>query len=146
MTQNQDYRVIFTETRLSGVGDHHGRLLHFLFAVAMMPSCYRGQSASSKISRSNDHIATSCCEDINAQQVSGVVTNERHSKVTPEELSRKWNIGLQAAKDTLAATTQRGIRTAVHPMTRRVRVDHLDLHRPQLCGMWFVDTMLSKVN
>ena len=34
-----------------------------------------------------------------------VITNDRHSKVTPEELARKWNVGLQTAKDTLQVTT-----------------------------------------
>ena len=74
-----------------------------------------------------------------------VVTNERHSKVTPEELSRKWSVGLQTAKDTLRVLTQKGIRTAIHPMTRRVRVDHLHLHRQRLRGTWYTDTLLSKV-
>ena len=66
-------------------------------------------------------------------------------KVSPEELARKWNIGLQTAKDTLKVTTQIGIRTAVHPMTRRVRVDHLDLHRTRLHGTWYADTLFAKV-
>ena len=42
-------------------------------------------------------------------------------------------------------TTQCGIRTAVHPMTRRVRVDHLNLHRTRLRGTWYADTLLAKV-
>jgi hypothetical protein len=70
---------------------------------------------------------------------------DRHSKVGPEELSRKWNIGLQMAKDTLDGTTQHGVRMAVHPMLRRLRVDHLHLHRPGLKGMWLLDTMIAKV-
>jgi hypothetical protein len=44
---------------------------------------------------------------------------DRHSKVGPEELSRKWNIGLQMAKDMLEVTTQHGVWMAVHPMSRR---------------------------
>jgi hypothetical protein len=59
-----------------------------------------------------------------------VLTSDMHSKVGPEELSRKWNIGLETAKATLDVTTQHGVRTAVHPMSRRLRVDHLHLHRP----------------
>ena len=74
-----------------------------------------------------------------------MMSNDRHSKVNAEELSRKWRIGLQTAKDTLQVTTQNGIRTAVHPMTRRLRVDHLDLHRPRLRGTWFCDTVAAKV-
>jgi hypothetical protein len=69
----------------------------------------------------------------------------RHSKVGLEELSRKWNIGLQTAKDTLDASTQHGVQTAIHPMSRRLRVDHLHLHRPRLQGMWFIDTLVLKV-
>ena len=40
---------------------------------------------------------------------------DRHSKVGPEELARKWNIGLQTAKDTLEATTQHGVRNSSAP-------------------------------
>jgi Reverse transcriptase (RNA-dependent DNA polymerase) len=95
------------------------------------------------------NIATTYREDIDQREderkASGVITSERHSRVTPEEVARKWNIGLQTAKDTLRVTTQKGIRTAIHPMTRRVRVDHLHLHRHRLKGTWYADTLLSKV-
>jgi hypothetical protein len=40
---------------------------------------------------------------------------------------------------------QHGMQMAIHPMTRRVRVDHLNLHQQQLRGTWFADTLLSKV-
>jgi hypothetical protein len=82
---------------------------------------------------------------IKKRKESGVLTTDRHSKVGPEELSRKWNIGLQMAKDTLDATTKHGVRTAVHPMSWQLRVNHLHLHRPRLKGMWFLDTMIAKV-
>jgi len=82
---------------------------------------------------------------IERRKASSVITNDRHSKVGPEELARKWNVGLQTAKDTLKVTTQKGIRTALHPMSRRVRVDHLHLHRPMLRGTWYCDTLLAKV-
>ena len=73
------------------------------------------------------------------------MTNDRHSKVAPEEVARKLNIGLQTAKDTLKVTTQAGIRAAIHPMIRRLRVDQLHLHRQRLRGTWYMDTLLSKV-
>jgi hypothetical protein len=76
---------------------------------------------------------------------SSILTMDRHSKIGPEELSRKWNISLQTARDTLAVTTQHGVWMAVHPMLRRLRVDHLHLHRPRLLGMWFLDTLIVKV-
>jgi hypothetical protein len=74
-----------------------------------------------------------------------VLTLDRHSKVGPEELSRKWNIGLETAKATLDVTMQHGVQTAVHPMSRRLRVDHLHLHRPRLKGTWYLDTLIAKV-
>ena len=78
------------------------------------------------------NIASTYCDDVDGwsdeRKISSVITNDRHSKATPEELARKWSIGIHTTKDTVRVTTQRGIRTAVHPMTRRVRVDHLNLH------------------
>jgi Reverse transcriptase (RNA-dependent DNA polymerase) len=91
------------------------------------------------------NIATAYRDDIDQRRASGVITNDRHSKVSPEELAKKWQIGIQSAKDTLQVTTQLGIRTALHPMIRRVRVDHLNIHRPRLRGQWFADTVHSKV-
>ena len=41
-------------------------------------------------------------------------------------------IGIDKAKQMLAATTQKGVRTAVFPINKRYRVDHLDLHRTRL--------------
>jgi hypothetical protein len=71
---------------------------------------------------------------------------DRHSNVGPEELSRKWNIGLETAKATLDAMMQHGDRTEVHPMSRRIRVDHLHLHlhRPRLQGTWYLDIFYCK--
>ncbi len=77
--------------------------------------------------------------------IGAILTSERHSSVTFENLSRKWNIGLETAKRTLQVTTQQGVRTAVHPLHRRYRVDHLHLNRRRLNGDWFTDTLFSKV-
>jgi hypothetical protein len=38
-----------------------------------------------------------------------VLTLDRHSKVCLEELSRKWNIGLEMANATLDVMTQHGV-------------------------------------
>jgi hypothetical protein len=59
------------------------------------------------------NIAMTYCADIDKveehRKVAGVITNDLHSNVTPKELSRKWNIGIQTAKDTLGVTTQHGV-------------------------------------
>ena len=52
------------------------------------------------------------------------ITSERHSSITPENLARKWNIGLDTAKRTLQITTQNGVRAEIHPLHRQYRVDH----------------------
>ncbi|KAI2489216.1 Reverse transcriptase (RNA-dependent DNA polymerase) [Fragilaria crotonensis] len=77
--------------------------------------------------------------------ISAAITSDRHAKVTPENLAAKWNVGIETAKRTLQVTTQRGIRTAIHPVHRRYRVDHLHLNRRRLNGDWFTDTLFSKV-
>ena len=76
--------------------------------------------------------------------IGAMLTSERHSSVTFENLSRKWNIGLETAKRTLQVTTQQVIWTAVHPLHRQYRVDHLHLTRRRLNGDWFTDTLFSK--
>jgi hypothetical protein len=77
--------------------------------------------------------------------IAAVETNSRHSLVTPEEVSRKWRIGLETAQQTLRVTTQQGIRTALHPITRRYRVDHIDLNRNRLNSPFYTDSLFSKV-
>ena len=77
--------------------------------------------------------------------IAATITGEQHSTLTPENLARKWNIGLEMAKQTIHVTTQRGIRTAIHPLHRRYRVDHLHLNRRRLNGKWFTDTLFSPV-
>lgn len=76
--------------------------------------------------------------------LSKLVTEKRHSPITPEEVSQKFGIGLDTAKKTIQVTTQRGIRHAIHPLHRRYRTDHLDLHRRRLGGTWFMDTLIAR--
>jgi hypothetical protein len=59
-----------------------------------------------------------------------------------ENLSRKWNIGLETVMQTIQVTTQHRIRTAFHPLHQRYRVDHVHLTRRRLK---FTDTLFSKV-
>ena len=65
--------------------------------------------------------------------------NTRHSFITAENLVRKMNIGLEKANKMMRATKKKGIIPAVHPITRRYRVDHLDLHTAILARKWYVD-------
>ena len=78
-------------------------------------------------------------------EIGAAFTSKRHSSVTFENLSRKWNIGLETAKRTLQVTMQQGVRTAMHPLHRRYWIGHLHLNRRRLNGDWFTDTLFSKV-
>ena len=80
------------------------------------------------------------------RRVSSIDSNDRHSQIGPEELARKWNVGIQTVKDTFDVTTQHGDCTAVQPMTRQLRVDHLHIHRRLLKKTWFVENLMSKVH
>jgi hypothetical protein len=77
-----------------------------------------------------------------------VASKTRHSKVSPEHLSRAWNIGLDRAKDTLRVTTQKGIRYSIHPIHHRYRVNHLlhlGLQARRIVRQFYVDHMQSRV-
>ena len=54
------------------------------------------------------------------------------SVIMSEEVSHKFNIGIDKSKDTLKVTTQKGIIHAVHPVHRRYRVDNMQLNRNNL--------------
>jgi hypothetical protein len=65
-------------------------------------------------------VATHICDDdvqlaemnlhgVRVASVSATFSKTRHSKVNAEELSRRWQIGLQMARDTLKMMTQFGI-------------------------------------
>ena len=85
-------------------------------------------------------------ESVLVRNISAMTSRERHARVTAEDLASRWGIGIATAKATLKATTQLGIRTAVHPLTRRYRTDliHATSAR-RLKGRWFTDTLFAKI-
>jgi hypothetical protein len=64
----------------------------------------------------------------------------RHSSVSPEDLSKQWQIGLEQSKETLKRTTQRVIQLAVMPLARQYRADKM-FQTKLLAGKWASDTM-----
>ena len=94
-------------------------------------------------------MASTYCKDVDGctenRRVISIVSNDRHSYIGPEELARKWKVGIQTVKDTLEVTTQRGVFTVVQHMKKRLRVDHFHQHRPLLRGTWFADNLMSKI-
>ena len=72
------------------------------------------------------------------------MTKDRHHAITPDLISRKWGCGLITAKNTLNATTQLGVRSAIGPLTRRYKTDLLQLHYRRINTTFYTDTMFSK--
>ena len=73
-----------------------------------------------------------------------VVQTKRHSSVTPQELSEVFGIGHIQAQRTLHATTQRGMRSAILPLSRRYRADRI-LQEKRLAGKFATDTLYYKL-
>ncbi len=53
------------------------------------------------------------------------VSDERHMKVTAELIAEKFGISIPRAQRTLRVTTQRGVRSAILPISRRYRADRM---------------------
>ena len=62
--------------------------------------------------------------------------------MSPAKLAKNWGIGLETAKQTLKVTTQRGVRTVLHPsLSRRYRTNDRQLRYRRLGVELFSDTM-----
>ena len=72
------------------------------------------------------------------------VSNERHSAITSEQLCERWNIGLNHAKQTLKVTTQRGVRSAILPLSQRYRTDRMYNQRKLRGQKFYTDTLIGK--
>ena len=71
-------------------------------------------------------------------------SKSRHSDVTASDLSERWCISLFQATETLKRTTQRFVRSAILPLSRRYRADRM-FELPRLRGDWFTDTLDGRV-
>ena len=78
-------------------------------------------------------------------QVDSVISSKRKPKTTPEELSKKWCIGLDTANKTLRCTTQSGMRNIFVPSDRKVRMKAQWLKYPSINVKMYGDAMHSKV-
>jgi hypothetical protein len=72
------------------------------------------------------------------------VSQKRHSQISPDQLSERWNIGLNQAKKTLQVTTQKGVRSAILPLSRRYRTDRMFNQRKLRGQKFFTDTLFGK--
>jgi hypothetical protein len=73
-------------------------------------------------------------------QVSAIDSTRTKHAIEPDALAKRWNIGIEKAKNTLQVTTQKGIRTAVHPVQRRFKTAQPHLRKRRLEGPFYSDT------
>jgi len=74
------------------------------------------------------------------------LTSVSKPRLEPEALAKRWGIGLKAARETLKHTTQRAVRTVLHPsLSRRFRTNDRQLRYRRLPLTMFTDTLLTKV-
>jgi hypothetical protein len=72
------------------------------------------------------------------------VINERHLKVTAQVLAERFGISIPQAQRTLRVTTQRGVRSAILPISQRYRADRM-FSVKRLNGKFATDTVYGKV-
>ena len=91
----------------------------------------------------DDDISVKPDEDAGTSDIPTIPTfqsSDRHTDVSPEDLSERWHIPIQQAINTLKNTTQRFLRSATLPLSRRYRADRM-FERKTLSGKWSTDTM-----
>ena len=71
---------------------------------------------------------------------SSLQSSKRHTDVIPEDLSERWFISLNTANETMKCTTQRFLRSALVPLTRRYRVDRM-YKAKRITSTWSTDTI-----
>jgi hypothetical protein len=94
----------------------------------------------------DDQFATDLAKDVKVtySSIASTSTGPKQAKLTAPELSRKWNIGLEAAKRTLKVTTQRGIRNVTHKnLTRRFPTNDRHFKYRHLNTTLFKDTLIA---
>jgi hypothetical protein len=76
-------------------------------------------------------------------KVSSAKSTKRQSGIGPEELAKRWGIGLETATRILKVTTQRGIRNVSEPLHRRFRTRTQQMRYRHLNSRFYSDTMFA---
>jgi hypothetical protein len=109
-----------------------GTLIQRLISSVRIASCYNDEEDLTDVETGHRKLAA-------------VDTRARHQALTVEEVSQKFGIGLETARQTLKATTQYEIRHAVHPLSRRYRTDIMQTKRQRLNDRFYMDTIFSGI-
>ena len=107
-------------------------LQHTIYNPIMVASLMSSQVQVAEIA------TRSALQDVPSAQMFQL--KERHSTVTPSDLSERWYIGLGQVTQTLKVTTQRLMHSTILPLAWRYHVDRM-FARPCICGTIYMDTM-----
>jgi hypothetical protein len=94
----------------------------------------------SYLTAENDEVIDAMERNLNN---SSITTTNKELYVKPEELASKWAIGEKLAEATVKATTQRFIRSAIHPIDRRFRTGNTTLKYDALNCRFTSDTFFT---
>jgi hypothetical protein len=84
--------------------------------------------------------------EIQSDATISAVSSMAKPRISAETLAKRWGIGLKTAKNTIKNTTQRMVRTVLHPsLSRRFRTNDRQLRYRRLPLNLFTDTLLTKV-
>ncbi|KAI2500086.1 Reverse transcriptase (RNA-dependent DNA polymerase) [Fragilaria crotonensis] len=87
---------------------------------------------------------TTVLEQLDVPSRRTFVSTERHEKVSAELLADRFGIGPKRAQRTMRVTTQRGVRSAILPISRRYRADRV-FGVKRLAGKFATDTAYGKL-
>ncbi len=134
-----------TDQRTQKFDKEFDRLLMSCSAIYTEKALLQRLERKVRVASELDNIVSKATVATRLTSVNGIISNERHSSIKAEDLARRWNIGIEAAQATLKATTQHGVRHAIHPLTRRYRTDILQARLRQLNDKFYTDTLFGSV-
>lgn len=83
---------------------------------------------------------------VSGVQLSAVHEHKRSKPIGPEKSAKNWGVSIEDAKMTVRVTTQRGMRTALHPaLSRRFRTNDRQLQHRRLPVNMHTDWFKSSV-
>ena len=90
-------------------------------------------------------VQTPCLRNKDKRRVMSITSSKRRPALSHHTLAKRWGIGLSTAERTLQATTQKGLRTVLHPtLSRRFRTNDRQLRYRRLSHEMFTDTLEVK--
>ena len=129
--------------QLSAVTMNNANTDHADEALFNLDNIQRKIASLKQVTPSHKHLQRDENIDSGTTDVPSLHTFEstnRHSDVPPQQLSERWGISVNTAAQTLKHTTQKFLRSAILPLSRRYRADRV-FSRKTLSGDWSTDTM-----